>query len=183
MRIPFIIFLVFISIDVFCQDSVLVRNRFLIDSLEKVYLNPCISYQDKGFSKKKIKRDVRLLKLLNKVYRYNLSSDFKKELLTLGFTETVPEIRYPKSGGTMHKYYRKFDGYLRCFVQILEIDGKINKESVLIATDTKFSCLFVDNTFMIFYVDFVYIKQLLKYINFPLRVAWSNTELESVKQL
>lgn len=166
------------------QSNVTAHNTALIDSLENIYLKPCLSYviQTKKI-KQKLSKDIKLIELLNQISKSNLSDMFKDELIKFGFEEATPENKYDSQGRKIYKFYKYYGGNLRGFVQVAQKENKIAYQRILIATNTHFFCNMANNSFNQFYVDFPYLKQFLNYIKFPLSVAKSNTELQFEKIL
>lgn len=153
------------------------KNYLLLDSLENIYLTPCIEYKAQNVSKKKFRKDKKLIETLNQAYLFRFTINFRDELKELGFEETVPEIRVDAQGRNIYKYYKHLGGNIRGFVQLAVIDSKVVYQRVLISTDSKFFCK-TESSYNHVYIDFIYLKRLVSNINIPLRIAASNTEIE-----
>jgi hypothetical protein len=129
------------------------------------------------FRKATIRKDEDLIRLLNRVYLKNASLKSLTGYLASHKFNIEHETKGEKSIKTISYY--KHAGNLRGLV-FLEFSGNsLLSKKIILATDSKFDCPSKQGSFVYNYIDFVYLRKLIKKIKFPLKVANSNVELES----
>jgi hypothetical protein len=75
-------------------------------------------------------------------------------------------------------YYRHA-GNLRGFVFFKVSEKSLLFKRIIIATDSQFSCPYEDDSLVYNFIDFTYLKKLINKIEFPIKVANSNVDVES----
>ena len=159
------------------QDRIKTANTLFFDSLDKLYGGLCTERKQVKFNNAQVKTDKDLIRQLNFAYgqRGSLTScaDY---LHKHGFM-----LDKEKSGSDMVDtvVYYKHAGNLRGFVFFKCNNKKVLSRKIIIATDSQFSCPYIDDSLVYNFIDFTYLKKLVNKIKFPLKVANSNVELES----
>lgn len=150
------------------QNVTYKSNKELIDCLDSASDKICQkSYRNK-ISKKQIKKDEKVIEDLNLIYKMANDSLVFDKIKKRGF------YFYSQLEDANNKTteFAKNAGNLRVTVKII-LDSKKNEfsKTIEIMTNTKFHCETISGSYLIYLIDFVYIKKVIKKIEFPLQVS------------
>jgi hypothetical protein len=162
---------------VYGQDRIKNANILFLDSLDKVYGGLCTERTQVKFNKAKIKTDRDLIRQLNFAYGkrgslVSCAAFLHRHGFMLDKEESGPDM-------VDTVVYYKHAGNLRGFVFFKSANKNVLSKKIIIATDSQFSCPYKDDSQVFNFIDFIYLKNLVNKIKFPLKVASSNVELES----
>lgn len=179
-HIIFLFLLMFWKNELNAQQDIVDSNIVLLNNLEEKYKSPCLKYEPRKMESKRVRSDKRLIKELNEIYRTELNYVTVISLLEEKGYRKNRRIVNPNWINDTITFEKVNQGYLDSYIRLIYSisDQRLISKRITLITKKHFFCE-TKEWQSYSYIDFIYLRRLITRIKIPLKIAWSNVELDS----